>query len=46
MKLRRNPVSEVGGKSGNPSEDRVSRKRISSTVSDVAERSQKVGAEN
>lgn len=46
MKLRRKQASEVGGKSGNPSEERVSRKRISSTVSNVAERSRKVETEN
>lgn len=45
MKLRRKQASEVGGKSGNPSKERVSRKRIS-TVSNVAERSKKVKTEN
>ena len=45
MKFGGKQANDVGGKSGNPSEERVSRKRISSTISNVIEKSRKVGTE-
>lgn len=44
--MRRKQASEVRGKSGNPNEERVSRKRIPSTVSNVAEGLRKVETKN